>query len=173
MLPHTPDRHAVLTGVARILGNEGVLIIVVPSPLWKLFKLAAFYPRLILRFLRRRRGRVANGEQTIPGKADRPANPNNPKAPRKHSWFRQVLFPLPIGVYSSNTAELFGSRKRIWTEQFRKAGWELISVRTGPFICADLNRGLNDVFARLGLCTEYIYIAKKAGQSSRYEAFFR
>ena len=38
MLTHTPDHHAVLTGVAKIMSHEGVLIIVVPSPLWKLCK---------------------------------------------------------------------------------------------------------------------------------------
>ena len=84
-----------------------------------------------------------------------------------------MLFPVPMGVYSSISAEIFGLRKRIWVEKFRKAGWELISVRNGPFICGDLNRGLNDLFAKLGLYTEYVYIATKAGQSLRYEALFR
>ena len=178
MLTHTPDQHAVLTGVAKILAEQGVLIIVAPSPLWKIFKLAAFYPRLALnlpgRLLRKlNKPQPAVAEPEIQGQAASSKAENNLKAIKTYSRFRKLLFPIPIGIYSSNTAEILGSRKHIWVEKFRRAGWELISIKNGPFICGDLSRRLNDVLAKLGLSTEYIYVVKKAGQSSRFEGLFR
>lgn len=178
MLPHTPNQRAVLTGAARVMADGAILIMVVPSPLWKLCKLAAFYPHLLLSFPQRivRKlwaKQIASSERTLGKMAERTAKINNPKAPTTYSWLRRGLFPVPIGVYSSNTAEVFGSRKRIWSEKFRETGWELIAVRNGPFFCGDLNRGLNDFFAKLGFSTEYAFIAKKAGQSSRYESYFQ
>jgi hypothetical protein len=35
-----------------------------------------------------------------------------------------------------------------------------------------LNRSLNDFFARLGFSTETVYVAKKMGQTSRFEKHF-
>jgi hypothetical protein len=174
MLTHTPDKDSALRGITKILEDEGLFICIVPSPSWKMFKLAAFYPRLLVSLPARVAAkfrsafRRSNGTALKCGKS----GTNNPKVSQRYSRLRQLTFPVPIGAYPSNSAELFGARRSAWIPKFRDAGMEVFNMRRGPFICGDFNRPLNDLFARLGFSTETIYIAKKIGRTSRFEKYF-
>lgn len=179
MLPHTPDQQAVLLGIGRVLVDQGVVVLVMPSPWWKIFKLALFYPLLLLHLPRRLVRKLVRLYQfyLAAGADGRNVGEryqiNNHKGDTKHSKLRALLAPLPVGLYPNNLAEVLGSRRKVWVDKLTTAGWEIVAVRKGPFIVGQLNEQWNALFARLGFSTEDIYIAKKAGSVCYHESIFR
>jgi Methyltransferase domain len=176
MLPHTPNPQYVLTGIRKITDDDAVLVIVVPSPLWKIAKLVLFYPLLFIALPQRVwkytcRYLAGHGRGTASANAGVKLT-NNPKVPRHVSRWRKRLLPVPIGVYTGNMAEVVGSRRGRWISELQQAGWHVVRVFRGPFIVGDMNVWWNDLFARLGFSTENIFVARKKDCCSPYESFF-
>lgn len=176
MMPHTPNPRAVLTGLQKVTDDHAILVMVVPSPMWKIVKLAAFYPLLLMglprRLLKYASKRMTKQEAAADSRGRGVKLTNNPKAPRQMSRWRQKLLPVPVGVYSGNLAEVYGSRRTRWIPELNQAGWQVVRIYRGPFIVGEMNQWWNDTCARVGLSTENIYVAKKHGCRSRYEPYF-
>jgi hypothetical protein len=172
MLPHTPNPQSVLTGCRRVTHDESLLVFVVPNPLWKLLKLALFYPRLAISLPRRVVTYVARSSADAQGRDTAEATAkltNNPKVAGVASAWRRRLLPTPVGAYRGNWAEVVGSRRSRWLRELDATGWTLIRVAPGPFIVGDMSERWNRILGRMGLYTENIYIAKKSATASRYE----
>ena len=79
---------------------------------------------------------------------------------------------MPVGGYGGKLAEVHGSRRTRWISELNRAGWHVIRVYRGPFIVGEMTVLCNDMCARVGLCTENIYVARKDGCRSPHESFF-
>lgn len=175
MLQHTPGRDKVLAGVSAVLIEPGVFILVVPNIWWKLFKLGLFYPTLIARLLSRvfRTARTEIIGPSLSGEVESAERmTNNPKFTIKRGRFRRALFPVPLGAYRGNIEELFAFRKQAWIDQLTAAGFEVVRLEKGPFLIGDLNDSLNLLLERIGFCSEWIFISRKAGVESKLAEMF-
>jgi len=184
LLEHLPNPGSALRGIFKVLKNDGITIHIMPSQFWKLCQLGLFYPDLALRlfeagaqpdtlkrFLRRR----------ILGKDPPPTRDllwdpmNNPKMPAKPIGFwRQLLWPRPHGAYATNLHEFLAFRRSRWVGELSDAGFHVRKIFPGP-VSSPYGFGLNRVRAgleRLGLATEYIFIATKHGSHSPYITYF-
>ncbi|MBC7259178.1 MAG: class I SAM-dependent methyltransferase [Chloroflexi bacterium] len=185
LLEHLPAPQRALTGIHRVLKDDGVTIHVVPSPFWKLCELLLYFPNHIIvlleQVLARGGGRVLADKvrrHTPTGHAPAPVAPdadNNPKTrKRPHSFLYRWFIPETHGVSLGHLEEFRAFRKSRWLAEFRKADLEVVAVRKGP-VASGYGFGLNTLrrwLERLGFTSEYIYVAKKRGQSSPYVRYF-
>lgn len=169
MLEHLPDPGRALNGMRSVLRNNGVLVHLIPSPFWKLSQMLGFYPNAIISRIDRL------GLRGGPKHPSEASWENNPKvADRHYRYLRRLLWPTPHGVSRSNLAEFAAFSPSRWRSTFARAGFEVVAVRRGP-ISSGYGFGLDSLRAlleRLGLTSEYIYIAHKAGQTSPYLIHF-
>jgi SAM-dependent methyltransferase len=169
LLEHVPDPVKALRGVAAVLKDEGITIHVIPNVFWKVSSVALYMPyrfaTVVERMTQPPAGEASGHHQVV----------NNPKtaAPRRSFLARQIL-PDPHGVSATNLEEFRALRLSRWHQAFERAGLRVISVLRGP-VASGYGFGLDTMRAalvRLGLTSEYVYVAAKAGHSSPYEAFF-
>ncbi|MBM4456945.1 MAG: class I SAM-dependent methyltransferase [Chloroflexi bacterium] len=170
MLEHLPRPQAALSGIHRILRDDGVAIHVMPSVFWKLCQIALFWPNQAIDRIERyseKRAARAEGTQTDC------AEGNNPKVTaRSYGYLRRLLWPIPHGAASSNWAELIGFRQARWRSELEAAGFSVAAVIPGP-VFSGYGFGLNRVAAaleRLKLASEYAYVTVKQGRQSPHLA---
>jgi SAM-dependent methyltransferase len=169
LLEHVPDPVKTLRGVAAVLKDEGITIHVIPNVFWKLSSIALYIP---YRFATRME-RMTQPTRVQEG-GHQPVN--NPKTPRpRRSFLARQLWPEPHGVSKTNREELRAFSLSRWREAFEGAGLRVITIRRGP-VASGYGFGfdaLRTALRRLGLCSEYVYVAAKAGRTSPYETLFR
>jgi SAM-dependent methyltransferase len=168
LLEHVPDPVKALTAVAAVLKDEGITIHVIPNVFWKASSVALYIPYRFATVLERatRAAAVKMGEHR---------SMNNPKtaAPRRSFLARQIL-PDPHGVSATNLDEFRALKLSRWRDVFDRAGLRVIAVLRGP-VASGYGFGLDNLraaLAHMGLTSEYVYVAAKAGHRSAYEAFF-
>jgi SAM-dependent methyltransferase len=168
LLEHVPDPVKALRGVATVLKDEGITIHVIPNVFWKLSSVALYMPYRFATLVERLSRATAvqdSGHQPV----------NNPKTPRpRRPFLARQLWPEPHGVSKTNREELRAFSVSRWRGVFDRAGLRLIAVSRGP-VASGYGFGFDSVRAglrRLGLASEYVYVAAKAGRTSRYERFF-
>jgi hypothetical protein len=102
-------------------------------------------------------------------------NGNNPQIKAaKPSFFKSLIMPLPHGISTSHWEEFKVFQKKHWLDLFEKTGFDCFSVHKGP-AASGYGLGWKPLAAlceKLGLASEYIYIAGKKGQVSAYEDYF-
>ncbi len=179
LLEHLPNPRRGLEGIHRILKDDGVTIHIMPNPTWKLSMLILFYPILLFTLPRRVLRKIRNRsdkkqilrENTTPGGMG-----NNPKfSNRERGFLGSRLFPVPHGAYKNNIEEIFKYRKKKWEKEFKDSDFEIITVIKGPFCFGYFYKILDSISIipeTLGLCTEYIYIAKKKNSIATSECLF-
>ena len=187
LLEHLPNPDKALNGIYDVLKDDGITIHVMPSPFWKFCYLLLYYPNLCVsvleemtekdgdskkigKMIRKLKGSTNNLEQNKQG----PQLGNNPKIQRApRSFMYRLLVPEPHGVSISHVKEFYAFSKYRWIKQFEKANLDLVKIIKGP-VSSGHGFGLNfirNILERLGVTSEYIYIAIKKGQHSRYENF--
>lgn len=176
MLEHLPHPGRALRGMARVLQDDGIVVHLIPSPFWKLSQMIGFYPNAILSRLARwrsRNGAPASGRCDNTACCAEAAWDNNPKvAGRHYGYLRRLLWPRPHGISTSNLAEFAAFSPARWHRLFAEAGFQLAAVLRGP-ISSGYGFGLESLrgrLERLGLTSEYIYIATKSGHASPHLA---
>jgi SAM-dependent methyltransferase len=177
LLEHLPDVGRSLRGMREILADDGLLIHVMPSPLWKLSSVLLYLPDQFLRALEKlapSTERFGGPHSTVHGsahgvngtaKGDYVNNLKITRPPR--SRLLRLLVPEPHGVSDTHLEEFAAFRRARWEQEFRQAGFDLLCVLKGPFYSGygfgwDRVRGLAE---RCGLATEFVYVAapRKAG----------
>lgn len=180
LLEHLPDYDRALQGIRDVLKDDGITIHAMPSPFFKVVDFLCYYPGQIVYFLEgitkkggftKLRKRVRGKTQTTaPGRGE-----NNLKLARpRRSFVRKLLWPAPHGISKRHRDELYAFSARRWKQEFTKNGFTVVKVTKGP-VASGHGWGLNRVrrlLERLGLTSEYIYIAVKTGQQSPYTKYF-
>ena len=183
MMEHVPDPPAVLKAVSEVLADDGITIHVMPNPAWKLCQVALHVPDLVAtagddllaarsgRTLLDRLRRFSSGPPgSVPG-----AEKNNPTVVRPaRSVLRRALLPEPHGVSATHREELAAFTRARWEAELTQAGIEVLAVLPGPFSSGYGFgfRSLARALEKRGFGSEYVYVAKKAGSTCRYEAAF-
>jgi SAM-dependent methyltransferase len=198
LLEHTADPVKALQGVHALLKDDGITVHLMPSPFWIVCRMALHLPAKAIVLLERitreagirnslcelravlrecRQGIFTGTNATLEAvHAMEMKNGNNPGTLRARPGFlRSLVAPQPHGVSKTNWAEFRAFGKKQWVRVLGDAGFSCIAVRKGP---AASGYGLGWSFARkaaqrLGLSSEYIYIAKKRGCESRYSQYFK
>jgi SAM-dependent methyltransferase len=159
LLEHLPNPEAALAGIHRVLRPDGITIHVLPSVFWKLCHVLFFNPhRLVERLERMVNGRGPSAATGIG---------NNPKTPRSAPR-RRWLLPPPHGVSSGTFKELFAFRRSRWQRLLERSRFDVVKIVPGP-VASGYGFGLNRIrslLEQLGLASEYLYIAVKAGAVS-------
>jgi hypothetical protein len=91
------------------------------------------------------------------------------------SFLKSLIMPLPHGISRSHWEEFELFNKKHWLDLFEKAGFACMSVRKGPS-ASGYGLGWKPMAMlceKLGLASEYIYIAGKKEQVSAYEKYFK
>lgn len=190
LLEHVEDPQKVLKGICKVLKEDGITIHIMPNRFWKVLHLVLYIPNRIVSFLerssnptwRKQKLRWLLGSQRAEGgglpSPDRGAGEmlgRNPKTKRRsRSFICRLFLPEPHGVSSTNLAELSRFSKVRWKREFERAGLELVAVKKGKvlsayaFGCDRIRRMLES----MGLSTEYVYVARMKGKTSRYCQYF-
>lgn len=184
---HLPNPTRALRGMHRILADDGVLIHVMPSPFWACVRAALYLPHQAARSIeavtaegmtglavrmRNRISRDAKGTAIETGQVW----DNNPKTPPpSRSRLARLLLPPPHGVSATLRDEIRAFSPACWAPLFQRCDLDLIAVQKGPAGSGygfgfDRLRGVCD---RLGLASEYIYVAVKRGHRSRFAAYLQ
>lgn len=177
LLEHLPDPGSALRGAHKVLRDDGITIHVVPSPTWKLFHLLLYPVHLFARTLEVISERVRPQEsrqdhEAVHVSAFQVLNPKTTR--RRRSRLNRLLIPEPHGVSPSNFSEFHAFSKGRWKRELGLASFDVLAVLKGP-LASGYGFGfdsLRNSLRKLGLCSEYIYVAKKAGKTSRYEKYF-
>jgi len=84
------------------------------------------------------------------------------------------LVPEPHGVSRSHVEEFSAFSRRRWKAEFERANFEIIAILKGP-VASGYGfgfEGLRRFLERLGVTSEYIYVARKRGAASPYARYF-
>jgi SAM-dependent methyltransferase len=172
VLEHVPKPGTALRGVHTVLKDDGLTIHVMPSPLWKLADISLFWPDLVVRRLHR----LTNRDDETGRCQDASSRlVNNPKISAEAVAHRRRFLPPPHGAYQGHIEEFQAFRKIRWLQEFEWAGFHVIRVIKGP-LCSGYGLGWDGprwMLERLGLTSEYAYVAVKHGRRSPYEDYFR
>src|SRR5262245_18332507 len=98
LLEHLSDLQGALSDMRRTLDEKGVMVLLVPSRLWKIFDLGLFLPSQIVHVLE-----VYTAPEGLP-RAPKGMRSTVKTAPA--GWWRRSFWPSVHGVSSSNVAEL-------------------------------------------------------------------
>ena len=197
LLEHVVDPQRVLSGIHRVLKDDGITVNVMPGPFWKMCQVLLYVPAHVLVAFERitkQRGlknmvrelRVIAGETwqglltgsnaTISMNYEQELhNGNNPQVrAAKPSSLKSLIMPLPHGVSKSHLEEFKLFNQKHWLDLFDNAGFVCISLRKGP---AASGYGLGwklmaALCEKLGLVSEYIYITAKKNRVCRYQEYF-
>lgn len=168
VLEHVPDPVKALRAVAAVLKDDGITIHVIPNVFWKLASIILYVPYRVTTLVERMTeppAPTANGHHEV----------NNPKTPRRRrSFLARQLWPEPHGVSATNREELRAFALSRWHKVFEAAGFRVVAILRGP-VASGYGFGWETARAallRLGLASEYVYVASKAGRTSPYEGFF-
>jgi len=121
LLEHLPDLQGALADMRRALDEEGVMVHLVPSRLWKILDLALFFPSQAAHLLE---------VYTEPdGAARAPKGMRSTVKVAPAGWWRRSFWPSVHGVSSSNVVELRRFGIRHWTAEFERAKLDVVRIR--------------------------------------------
>lgn len=167
LLEHLQNPHQALSGVCEILKDDGISIHIMPNPFWKFCHLLFYLPNRFLIALERipQKGRISS--------ASKEGTELKIKSAKK-PFIHRALTLKPHGASNGNIKEFFAFTKSRWIREFKKANLELIRIIKGPVHSGygfGLDR-LRDIMEKIGVSSEYIYIAIKKGQNTSYKCYF-
>jgi SAM-dependent methyltransferase len=178
LLEHLPDWQRAMSGIHKILKDDGIGIHFMPNRVWKIATILLYIPNKIAvtidkiasgRLFKRRQGHkwFKPYKETFGG--------NNLKTGRKKQFFLSKLFlPKMHGVSNNTIEEFVAFGKKQWVARFESTGFTVLAVRKVVF-----NSGYGFGFERarllmerLGLHTLNAYIVHKKEGTAKYAEFF-
>lgn len=179
LFEHLPDPSRALQGIDVVLRPGGVVILIMPNSLWKMFSLLGFYPnsaRIVFRILFTPRRWKDLFRRYVLGveSSETPKQGNNLKTGETGFAPSSLLWPRPHGAYANNLSEFRSYRRSAWIAIFKKSGFEPITVLSGP-VSSGYGFGwesLRRTMEACGIGTEFIYVLRRAGESVPDTHFF-
>ncbi len=182
LLEHLPNPEKTLQAIHTLLKDDGITIHIMPSPFLTLCYVVFYFPNRIIHLLETffQQGSLKKSVFTLFQKRNKPQvssqeSGNNLKSQRpQRSFIHRLLIPAPHGVSASNFDELSAFSKRRWQKEFEQSDLELIAILKG-LTYSGYGFGLNKVstlLEKLGIASEYVYIAIKKDKNCRYQNFF-
>lgn len=145
-LEHVNSRQRFVKEAIRVCTPNGLVVIVVPSVLWKCIQLLTYYINFFYRALI---GTIISLRSSS----------NN----KKSYVVREIIFsilPQVHGKYSNNSEELNAYRKESWTNLLKKYGLQILAVAsTFPYGSLDFTV-IPKAFHLKGPSSSYIFIGK-------------
>jgi SAM-dependent methyltransferase len=125
VLEHVDDLERMHAEIRRVLAPDGIALHLMPSTSWRLWSSVAHYLYLV-----RLAAALVRGRRTVTTAFTEPPTTSEVLAKRGAlQTARRVLVPAPHGEYRSASAELYFYSRRRWLREFRRHGFEAISVR--------------------------------------------
>jgi SAM-dependent methyltransferase len=163
LFEHLSNPSDTLTRIRKIVGADGVVILIMPSPFWALCRWLLYYPVKIARFRKKQikeiRGNAIRKKGTKMNCCLSRGN-NLKAAPlKRHPILDKIRWPIPHGVSNGLFEEFMNFRKKRWCKLFNKSGFKLICIKKGP-VMSSYGLGLDKIrllLERIGLTGEYIY----------------
>lgn len=191
VLEHLENPGLALQSIHRVLKDDGITIHIMPSSFFVVLQSLLHTPHKMLWRLERNgennraNGHFAESDNTaptttatnvpnIPGWIPSPGLPPEGQNALHHK-IRRFLLPSPHGVSKDLAQEFEAFSRAAWRRQFESAGFQLAAIYPAPV--PTMMRGiplgaLQPLLEKVGLATEYIYVAVKQNKSSRYAAYF-
>jgi ubiquinone/menaquinone biosynthesis C-methylase UbiE len=168
MFEHLSDPENALFGIQKILKDDGMVILLMPSVFWKFCHLFLYYPVKIVNTIKRKlfKEKTYSKEVGTNSNDDTSDNLGNnlKEKPYQRSYFLDlILWPVPHGVSKSNLEEFSKFKKSNWINMFNRCGFKIIDIKRGPITSGyglHFNR-IRKFLWYLGFTSEYIYFLKK------------
>ena len=125
LLEHLPDLASALREMRFALREDGVMVHLVPSRLWKVLDFGLFFPSQLTHV-------VEKYTESRPREGDEPGAPAGRGSTVKlppFGWWRRSFWPPVHGVSRSNWAELLRFGARRWIAEFERAGFRVSAIR--------------------------------------------
>lgn len=171
VMEHLSNPVKALQAAHKILREDGVVVSMMPNRFWKACHLAFHLPNKVFLKMTHPRGgnRRPIEEKTI-------GVDNNPKTVKAiRSKFVAFWTPEPHGVSKSNLDEIMAWKPERWSEHFEEAGFEPPLLIKGP-VSSGYSFGFDfaaHFLERIGIASEYAYIAAKRGTDSPHIEYFK
>lgn len=163
LFEHLPKPKKTLEKIYKLLDNDGITVHVMPNPLWKISMMLLHYPITYSSMTRKLCKRIIFGKKKSQTDAIDQIGNNINYQTKEKNLIHRILVPEVHGAYKNNIEELLKYRKSRWKKMFIATGYK-VKIIKGPFFFGYFNRTLKIIATFLdtfGLCSEYIYIAKK------------
>lgn len=159
---HLPSPSSALRGIKKVLKENGMLINIMPNPLFDITIIAFHYPNFFLKKLES----LINHLFGSRNKNDKKVSMENNLKVQKDFGKVSKLFklPKPHGIGHSFREEIVHFSKKNWMSLFEQEGFQIVEVIKGPFY-SGYGFGLNvakKILESVGICSEYIYVLKNA-----------
>jgi SAM-dependent methyltransferase len=125
LLEHLPDLSSALREMSAALHEDGVMVHLVPSRLWKLLDFGLFFPSQIVHV-------IEKYTEPREAKAERGSTPRGRPSTVKLSpfgWWRRSFWPPVHGVSRTNLGEILRFGVPRWRAEFERAGLEVAKIR--------------------------------------------
>jgi SAM-dependent methyltransferase len=125
LLEHLPDLPSALSEMSAALREDGVMVHLVPSRLWKLLDFSLFFPSQVVHVIEK---------YTEPHEAEgrRSSVPRRRRSTVKlppPGWWRRSFWPPVHGVSRTNLGEILRFGVHRWTAEFERAGLNVAKIR--------------------------------------------
>jgi SAM-dependent methyltransferase len=125
LLEHLPDLPGALGEMSRALREDGVMVHLVPSRLWKLLDLALFFPSQLVHVIEK----VTEPRRDVGELRAAPQGRGSTVKLPALGWWRRSFWPPTHGVSRSNRLEFLRFGVRRWTAEFQRAGLDVTGIR--------------------------------------------
>ena len=125
LLEHLPDLPSALAQMSRALREDGVMVHLVPSRLWKLLDFGLFFPSQLVHVIEKYTEQpLREGERRVAPEG----RGSTVKLPAL-GWWRRSFWPPMHGVSRSNWSEFLRFGIHRWTAEFEHAGFDVAGIR--------------------------------------------
>jgi SAM-dependent methyltransferase len=124
LLEHLPDLPRALQEMRGALREDGVMIHLVPTRLWKALDFGLFFPSQVVHVIEKY---TEPRDAVSQGRAESTGRRSTVKLPPL-GWWRRSFWPPVHGVSRNNWAEILRFGVRRWTAEFERAGLDVTGI---------------------------------------------
>jgi len=174
LFEHLPHPQKALKGISKIMKENGVVILIMPTTFWSIVRFLLYYPVLIktkiVKIVNDKIQKTVSSKPISAIKTKFARRGNNLKLKdikSDNKLCRLIKWPKPHGVSKSIFQEFKAFRRKSWTNLLIKEGYTLIKVQKGP-VSSGYGLGFNTIrnlLEKLGFAGEIIYFLSKKSRN--------
>lgn len=131
-LHYLKDRTLALNELKRVLKKNGIIILVIPNFIERIYAFFQFYLYLFIKSFRVAREKIfKKGKLIFSNSNKKTASFSLAKLKENYKYFP---FPGPHGAYKNSAVEMIRHMPIQWNKEFRKAGFEISRSLTTAFL---------------------------------------